>query len=261
MNGYFSQTAASGFTSLAPDRFLDTRNGTGAPQTQLTSAKPITLQIAGVDGIPAGVTAVAVNFTLTDATGYGDVVAYPTGGAVPTASNANYVAGRTVANAAVVPVGGDGAITLAKQGPGGVGLIADVTGYYSANGPEAYVPLATPVRLRGASGYPTALAGGSSVSFSPAALVTFGTINFSSVTYVLNLTLSQTVGAGYVVVYPDEQSAPNASNVNYTASGQTVANLAQVATGSNGNLVALNGGLPSSSVHLIVDVFGFYSTN
>ena len=88
-----------------------------------------------------------MNLTLTDASGYGDVVAYPDGAAQPTASNLNYTAaGQTVANSAIVPVGPDGAIDLAKQGPGSVDLIADVAGYFSSSAASVYVPV-TPVRL------------------------------------------------------------------------------------------------------------------
>ena len=53
---------------------------------------------------------------------------------MPTASNLNFVAGQTIPNLVVVPVGADGSIRLFNGSGGAVDLIADVAGYYLIGG-------------------------------------------------------------------------------------------------------------------------------
>jgi len=67
--------------------------------------------------VPDGVTAVSLNLTLTNSSGSGNVTAYPDGTTAPTASNLNYGAGQTIANAAIVPVGKDGTSTWSSRDP------------------------------------------------------------------------------------------------------------------------------------------------
>ena len=77
--------------------------------------------------------------------------------AQPTVSTLNYVAGQTVANAAVVPLGTAGGVTVIA-GVSGTDLIIDTNGYYA---PQAVVNT-----VNGLSGAVT-LAAGSNVSITP----------------------------------------------------------------------------------------------
>ena len=45
--GYFSDDDGSKVWTVRPDRLLDTRNGTGAPQQPVGSGNPVTLQVIG----------------------------------------------------------------------------------------------------------------------------------------------------------------------------------------------------------------------
>jgi hypothetical protein len=67
--------------------------------------------------------------TVTNTLGPGHIVIFPQGGGQPTASTLNYVAGQTIANAAVVPLGAGGGITVVA-GVSGTDLIIDTNGYY-----------------------------------------------------------------------------------------------------------------------------------
>ncbi|HEY8817129.1 MAG TPA: fibronectin type III domain-containing protein, partial [Candidatus Dormibacteraeota bacterium] len=69
---------------------------------------------------------------------------------------------------------------------------------------------------------------------------------------VLNVTVTNTSGPGFVTAYPGG-SRPNASNLNF-ARGQTVANLVQVAVGANGKVDLFVGG---ASADVIADVEGW----
>lgn len=116
-----------GFTSLAPSRLLDTR--IGAP---VTSAAPRELTVLDVGGVPAyGITAVALNVTVTEPSGSGFLTVFPTGTNQPLASNQNFVAGETIAVQVLAQVGADGKISLAL-GPVVSGhVVVDVVGFYT----------------------------------------------------------------------------------------------------------------------------------
>ena len=264
VEGYFSQTAGSGYYPTEPTRILDTRYAVGAPKQPLTSTAPIRLKVAGVGGVSASVTAVSLNLTLTDSTGFGNVNAYPDGGNVPTASNLNYTSGLTVANASVVPVGQDGYIDLAKQGPGSVNMIADVEGYFTTGGPGAYIPL-SPTRLfdsRNPS-TPGKLPAGFYYAL-PIDTTTGGTAIPGITSWVLNTTVTDVTDTGFLTVFPDNTNGgnghalvPNASNLNFSAKVATVPNLTFAVPGLNGFIDFYNGAL-HSSLDLIVDAFGAF---
>src|ERR1035437_2520945 len=125
-----------GFTSLAPSRLLDTRDGTGAPAAPVASGGTVALQVTGRGGVPAsGVSAVVLNVTVVDPTGTGYVTAYADGATRPLASNLNFVAGASVPNLVIAPVGAGGKVDLYNGSSGTVQLLADVSGYYLSGAP------------------------------------------------------------------------------------------------------------------------------
>ncbi|MER6777416.1 MULTISPECIES: hypothetical protein [unclassified Streptomyces] len=81
--------------------------------------------------MPKGVTAVALNMTVTNPQEAGHLTAYPSGQAAPSTSSVNFAAGQTVANAVIVPVGPDGKITVRNGGWKPADVVIDVLGYYS----------------------------------------------------------------------------------------------------------------------------------
>jgi hypothetical protein len=120
------------FVGLTPCRLVDTRgNGfTGAyGPPALTAGAPRSFVLTGRCGISPTAQAVSLNVTVTNTQGPGHIVIYPTGGAQPTVSTLNYVAGQAIANAAVVPLGTGGAITVVA-GVSGTDLILDTNGDY-----------------------------------------------------------------------------------------------------------------------------------
>jgi hypothetical protein len=74
---------------------------------------------------------------------------------------------------------------------------------------------------------------------------------------LLNVTLDQTAGSGYLVVFPggDGHPVPPTSNLNWYAADQSVANLVVAAMAGEADL-ALHAGGPGSS-HVIIDVLGY----
>jgi hypothetical protein len=85
--------------------------------------------ISGICGVPGGIGAVSLNFTVVGPLGSGFLVSWPTGGAVPLVSILNFTAGQTVANAAVVPTNVSGSITVNVSAS--THLLVDINGYYA----------------------------------------------------------------------------------------------------------------------------------
>jgi hypothetical protein len=120
------------FVGITPCRLVDTRgNGfTGAyGPPALPQGVPRNFVLTGRCGISPTAQAVSLNVTVTNTQGPGFILIYPAGGAQPTVSTLNYVAGQTIANAAVVPLGTGGAITVIA-GVSGADLILDTNGDY-----------------------------------------------------------------------------------------------------------------------------------
>ncbi|MFE6835319.1 hypothetical protein ACFVFI_10860, partial [Streptomyces sp. NPDC057705] len=130
VTGYYAATG-SAFSAAGPVRLLDTRDGTGARAGAVGGGALVSLQVAGVAGVPAqGVTAVVLNVTVTNPTEAGHLIVHPHGVARPNVSNLNYTAGQTVANLVVVPVV-DGRVTFFNNS-GSVDVIADLNGYFTS---------------------------------------------------------------------------------------------------------------------------------
>lgn len=124
------------FMSLTPQRILDTRGvggaELGAPVARVPAQGSISVKVTGVGGVPlTGVGAVVLNLTATNTAADGWVVAYPSGGSLPTASNVNFVAKQSIANLVTVKVGPDGRINLTNGSPQPLDLVADIAGYVS----------------------------------------------------------------------------------------------------------------------------------
>ncbi|MER6317592.1 PKD domain-containing protein, partial [Streptomyces sp. NPDC001581] len=139
-------TQGSDFTPYAPTRLLDTRDGTGAAKGKVAPYGSTRVKVGGNGTIPAGVTAVVLNITVTNTTSAGHITAFPEGTDRPTTSNVNFKAGQTVPNLVIVPVGKNGYVELANRGGQSVDLIADVTGYFSSTASSGYTPI-TPSRF------------------------------------------------------------------------------------------------------------------
>ncbi len=140
VNGWFtdgSNPSATGgtFTGVTPVRILDTRVGTGGFRAPLGAGQSLALQVAGFGGVPTmtdqvAPTAAVVNVTVTDTTSGSYLTVYPSGSALPLASDLNWRAGATVPNLALVKLGADGKIVI-YNGYGTVDVIVDVVGWYN----------------------------------------------------------------------------------------------------------------------------------
>jgi hypothetical protein len=125
--GYYTYPAkvpGSVFLPATPTRLLKVTVG---------SRQWARLPVTRKNGIPAtGTTAVAVNLTEAGATAAGTFTAYADGTPRPNVTSLSYGAGETIATAAIIAVGKDGAIDIYNAGPRPVTLAVDLTGFYYA---------------------------------------------------------------------------------------------------------------------------------
>jgi Cysteine-rich secretory protein family len=133
--GYISTKATNKLTPSTPFRFTDTRDlfrpeiNAGRGGSALGASETMTVQMAGVRGIPANARAISANVTVVGAAAPGFVVAFPCGAAIPTASTVNYEVNNAIANAAELPLSAGGAICIYSSGSAHV--IIDVNGWWS----------------------------------------------------------------------------------------------------------------------------------
>ncbi|HWL42391.1 MAG TPA: hypothetical protein VNQ73_05565 [Ilumatobacter sp.] len=205
----------------------------------------LVVPVAGVHGVAADASAVAVNLTATNAAAPGYLRAYPCGDTAPATSSVNYFDAAPVANFAVVGVGEGGAIcifTLAESD-----VIVDVQGWFRGAG---YSSLASPRRLldtRQSSGP----VGPRSVTRVPVAGQRGVAGNAAAV--AVNLTVTEPAANGYVTAYPCGEATPETSSVNFLA-GQTVANFAVVGVGEGSSICLFS----LVQTEVIVDVQGWF---
>ncbi|MFJ9808156.1 hypothetical protein ACIRTB_07990 [Streptomyces sp. NPDC101158] len=126
--GYYTSGTGSAFTGAESRRLMDTRTGLGVRKGAVGAGQSVTLPVAGVGAVPAGVKAVVLNVTATQPTVAGFVSVHPSGTPRTSASSLNFRAGQTVPNQVVVPVV-DGKVTFYNHS-GSVQLIADLEGWF-----------------------------------------------------------------------------------------------------------------------------------
>jgi hypothetical protein len=126
-------TAPAIFVGVTPCRIVDTRGPAGAyGSPSLAAGVPRNFALRGgpCTGLPFA-EAYSLNITVTNTQGPGFILAYPQGGTQPLVSTLNYLAGQTLANAAIVPAGSGGGITLIA-GVNGTDVIIDINGYFTS---------------------------------------------------------------------------------------------------------------------------------
>jgi hypothetical protein len=129
---------------------MDSRPGTTTIDGNFRSSGPIgsaatsNVTVAGRGGVPpTGAGSVALNVTATNPSAGGYFTIWPTGQGQPNASNLNFVAGQTIPNMVIVPLGAGGQISIFNE-TGTTDVIVDVLGWFPT-GPS-FTGL-TPARL------------------------------------------------------------------------------------------------------------------
>ena len=246
---------AGDFVPLTPARVLDTRGG--AP---IGPGRAIELLVAGAGGVPTiGVTAVAVNLTVTGGSAASYLTAWPTGEARPEASAVNWSAGQTVPNLAVIRPGTGGRVSL-WNASGQVHALADVVGYFRDTDADRLLPL-SPFRVldtrTGVGATAARIGADQSISLQVTGVAGSGVPSSGVDAVVLNVTTDQPSAESYLTVWPAGERMPTASSLNFVK-GQTVANLVVAKVGSGGKVQIYNA---AGQVDVLADVVGCFAVD
>jgi hypothetical protein len=228
-------------------RTLDTRSG---PRPGVGSISRVNLN--GL--VPPDATAVVGTLTAVTAGTAGYVTAHPRGSAVPDTSNLNVGVGETRAVGVITKLGAAGGV----QGVDlynfcGAHLLFDLIGYMT--GPNAmasstglFVPI-TPTRVLDTRREKMRVWHRSIKQFALPA-----PINTRAQAIAMNLTVTSTVDPGFFTLFAAQTPLREVSNLNVTASGQTIANHA-ICRISNAGVACYAYG----AAHVICDVMGWYT--
>ncbi|MCX5129980.1 hypothetical protein [Streptomyces sp. NBC_00347] len=258
VNGLTFVTNGTEFTAHEPTRLLDSREGIGTGRAKVGARTSVALKVAGTAKVPAGVTSVVLNVTVTNTTAAGHISVARDKELAEGAetSSLNYVAGQSVPNLVIAPVGDDGYVHLFNAGWASVDLLADVTGYFTPSKAAGYGPV-TPTRVVDTrEGLGTAKGQVAGYGSFGVQIAGRGGVPQGATAVALNLTVTNPRSAGHLTAYPAGKAAPTTSNLNFTA-GQTVANAVIVPIGADGKINIRNGGWNPADV--VLDVVGYYT--
>ena len=252
-------TAALRFVPVSPCRAADTRFGAapfGGPSMAAAQTRSFPIPQSAC-GIPPTAQAYSLNVTVAPQGPLSYLTLWPTGQSQPMVSTLNSFEGNVVANAALVPAGTNGAVSVFVTNPADV--ILDIDGYFDtpANNPNSYsfYPAAPcrAVDTRGSAGTfgGPAMAAGQSRDF-PIPLSSCG-IPPTARGYSLNATVVPAETLGYLTIWPTGQPRPMVSTLN-SWTGAVVANAAIVPAGSNESVSVF----VTNQTDVILDIDGYF---
>jgi hypothetical protein len=247
---------ASQYVGVSSYRLVDTREAGG----KVAAGGVLTVPVTNRGPIPAtGVSAVVLNVTVTqpDAPGYTTV--WPSGTPMTDTSSVNVDAtDQTRATLVTVPVGPDGAVKVFSER--GSHVIVDVVGYFQpARDAQGRLFTLTPTRLldtRTGVGQPddTPAKPTDATTVELTVAGRGGVPATGATAAILNLTMTATDAPGYLTAYGGDVPQPLASNLNASAAGETIANLAIVPIGAGGTVKLFT----ERGTQLVVDVVGYF---
>jgi len=261
INGYYvpeSTPSSLAFYPLPPCRAVDTRdgargNGLGTPTLAGGQTRSFSLQQSGC-GLPSSAQAYALNFTaVPKANRLGYLTVWPSGQGQPIVSTLNATTGAVTANAAVVPAGSNGQISV--YATDNADLIVDVSGYYAPPGAGGLALYnVTPCRAwdsRGSSGTGAPVNGASFHDATGGDCA--GRIPASAQSIVMNATVVPAASLSYLTLWARGAAQPLQSTLNAYDSAVT-SNLAVVPM-TGGNV----GYFVTAPTGLLFDVFGYFA--
>lgn len=246
------------FVPIRPCRVADTRNPAGSyggPALGAATRRDFNLPNSAC-GVPAAAQAYLINVTAVPLGPLGFVSLWPAGQPQPAVSTLNSPDGRVRANAAIVPAGSGGSVTVLASNP--THIIVDVTGYFvpaAGNNDLAFYPI-RPCRLAdtrnaaGGSGGPALIAG--AIRSFPVFSGPCG-IPGGAQAYALNVTVFPDAPVGFLSIWPAGDPQPGSSTLN-APTGAITSNAAVIGAGTGGVSV-----IASNPTHVAIDITGYFA--
>jgi len=259
INGYFEPVSGStlAFYPLTPCRIADTRNssfpqGLGPPFLPGQQERDFPILNATSCNIPASAAAYSLNFSVVPHGGLGYMTVWPTGQTRPLVSTLNDVPGTIIANAAIVPAGTSGEVSVFPSND--TDVIIDINGYFA------------PAGTGGLSLYPAAPCRvidtrhvGNGQPFSGTLTPPVDVVHspceppVTAQAYVFNATVVPTGALGYLTLWPDGQTKPLVSTLN--ALDGSITNNMAIVPSTNGKVDAFASGI----TQLILDISSYFA--
>ncbi len=247
------------FVPIAPCRVVETRGAVGPlGGPALAAGIPRDFPLPnGNCSLPTNAVAYSLNVTVVPQGPLGYLTTWPTGQTQPVVSTLNSQDGSIKANAAIVPAGTNGSISVFATNP--TQLILDVDGYFVLSNSISYFfyPL-NPCRVfdtrnaAGSLGGPW-MPGGTTRTF-PITLSPCG-VPPSARAYSLNVTAVPGGGLlSYLTAFPTGTAQPLASTLN-APGGAITANADIVRAGTNGNVDIF----VTDSTNVVADINGVFA--
>lgn len=255
INGYFvpnTSTTALAFFPVTPCRLVDTRLAT-APLAGpfLAAAVARTFPVLSAPcNLPATAQAYSMNFTAVPHGPLGFLTAWPAGQPQPLASTLNANLGGITANAAIVPAGTNGDISVFATDNSD--LVIDVNGYFAPPAPGGLSLYAlTPCRVldtRNTPGF-----GPFSGNLDVSVMLSGCGAPAAAQSFVLNATVVPPGLFSFLTLWPQGTTQPLVSTLN-AHDGAVTSNMAIVPT-TNG----LISSFASNPVQLVLDISGYFA--
>jgi hypothetical protein len=243
------------FLPIAPCRMVDTRLAAGPNGGPVLAARSVrTFPLRSACSVPPNTAAYSLNITAVPRGSLGYVSIWPGTSSQPLVSTLNSLDGRIKANAAIVPGGTDGSVSV--YATDATDLIIDVNGVFipPANG-QAFYPL-TPCRI---SDSRSSGGGGTLSALTNRTITVAGAggcgVPATATAFALNVTVVPKTTLGFLTLWPNNGSQrPTVSTLN-ALTGTVTANMAIVPAGSAGDILAY----ATDATELIVDVTGYFA--
>jgi hypothetical protein len=259
----YSVAVATGlqFVPLAqPCRAVDTRPGNGGSgPVQGGTSQNFPISSAGSCPDLPSAAAYSMNVSVVPNGPLGYLTVWPAGQPRPLASTLNSLDGRIKANAAIIPAGASGEISVYATNT--TNVIVDVNGYFApvSGSTLAFYPL-TPCRVADTrmSNFPQGLGppflpGGQERAF-PILNATSCNIPSSAAAYSLNFSVVPHGSLFYMTVWPTGENRPTVSTLN-DIPGQIIANAAIVTAGATGEVSVY----PTNDTDVVIDINGYFA--
>jgi uncharacterized repeat protein (TIGR03803 family) len=246
-----------------PCRAVDTRPSQGGMgPIQGGTSQNFAISGEGACAVLPNAAVYSMNVTVVPSNGtLGYLTAWPTGQTRPVASTLNSVDGRVKANAAIVPGGNGGQVSIYVTDT--TDVIVDVNGYFAppTGSTLAFYPLA-PCRVADTRNGtfppglgPPSLTGGQPRDFPILNATTTCNIPASgAAAYSLNFTVVPSGTLGYLTVWPTGETQPTVSTLNDVL-GRVIANAAIVVAGTGSEVSVY----PTNDTDLIIDINGYFA--
>jgi uncharacterized repeat protein (TIGR03803 family) len=252
------------FVSVAPCRVVDTRNPAGpfgGPAIPSDTARSFIIPQGPCAGIPANAAAYSLNVTVVPHGPLGFLTIWPTGEGRPVVSTMNSD-GRIKANAAIVPAGTSGAVSVYVTNT--TDVLLDITGYFVSPSAQTYefypLPPCRVIDTRSPNGHLGGpfLAGGAERDFTVLESPCLVGLPLQPEAYSFNFTVIPNPDhqpLDYLTVWPQGGIRPTVSTLN-NLTATFVANAAIVPAGTSGGIAVY----ASRSTDLAVDINGYFAT-